>query len=119
MSRFLIVIKNEAIYRIYKQMLELKEHEVIGPIINIDECFEKSIKKLKDPDFILIDDNISEENGLPTIKKLLKSKPNLRIILVGEDETIKEDLIESGAAGFIKKPFTLHTFYQSLEEIRS
>lgn len=70
-----------------------------------------------EPDFILMDHRMPVKNGLEATKELLKSKPNLKIIFVSADISIKNKALEAGALDFIKKPFDLKTLFERLDKI--
>ena len=56
---------------------------------------------------VLLDMQMPDMDGLTTLKKLLKVKPELGIVMVTavqDDEKVKE-AIELGAYGYVLKPF--------------
>jgi CheY-like chemotaxis protein len=100
-------------------MLELKGHEVIGKAYNGDECLSilhNSGKTIK-PDFILMDHRMPVKDGLNTTIELLAEKPNLRIIFVSADISIRDRAISAGAIDFLKKPFGLNSFYSIIDNL--
>jgi DNA-binding NtrC family response regulator len=100
-------------------MLELKGHEVIGKAFNGNDCLNKlnnSGKAIK-PDFILMDHRMPIKDGLNTTIELLAEKPNLKIIFVSADISIKDKAISVGAIDFLRKPFGLNSFYNIIDNL--
>lgn len=102
---------------LYRVILEMNGHEVLGEAFNGHECIESIKHRKLDPDFILLDHRMPIKNGLDTMKELLKIKPDLKIIFLSADVAIKETAYSEGAVGFIEKPFDLSTFFKSIEKL--
>jgi response regulator of citrate/malate metabolism len=102
---------------LYKEILKIKGHEVIGDAPNGTDLLEKLNNLKVEPDFILLDNRISITNGIDTIRDLLKKNPSLKIIFISSDETMKEEALAAGAISFIKKPFNLKNFYNSIHQL--
>jgi len=71
------------------------------------------------PDFIIMDHQMPVKNGIDTMKELLKINPNLKIIFVSGDKTIKNEALSLGAISFIQKPFNMQTFLQSISHVQN
>lgn len=76
----------------------------------------------ENPDLVLLDITLPDNSDLTLLEKLLRKKPDAKIIMtsaIGQDLII-EDSIKAGAKAFVTKPFTekefLETIYRVLEE---
>jgi two-component system chemotaxis response regulator CheY len=119
------IVEDEIILlEIYRNILELKGHEVIGQAHDGLECLRKLIGDNKGtkpelanmPDFILMDHRMPIKNGLDTMKELLAKKPELKIIFVSADVSVKFEALKSGAIDFIIKPFNMQTLFDTLDK---
>jgi response regulator of citrate/malate metabolism len=119
------IVEDEIILlEIYRNILELKGHEVIGQAHDGLECINKiigdsngskpEIKKM--PDFILMDHRMPIKNGIDTMKDLLEKRPELKIIFVSADISVKSEALFAGAIDFIVKPFNMQTLFDTLEK---
>jgi CheY-like chemotaxis protein len=104
-------------HTLYLDVLEQKGHEVIDGAFDGVECLEKLNNSRTDPDYILMDHQLPMKDGLVAMKELLQIKPELKIIFVSEDLSIKEQVLAAGAVEFIKKPFNLPTLYDSIDKL--
>ena len=96
--------------KLYKVILGMEGHEVVGEAYNGQECIDKLGEFENDPDYIIIDHRMPVKSGLEAMRELLEEKPDLKFIMISADGSIEEEAISAGAAGFIKKPFDLNTF---------
>ncbi|UCH90372.1 MAG: response regulator [Thermoplasmata archaeon] len=116
LATFFIVDDEPFLHELYRDILELKGHKVVGEAYNGKECIEKLLKEnpnpVKEPEFIIMDHRMPILNGLDTMKILLEKKPEMKIIFVSADVTVKDEAMAAGSAGFIKKPFNINTFFK-------
>jgi two-component system chemotaxis response regulator CheY len=105
------------LHELYRDILELKGHKVMGEAFDGDECFNMITDSERTPDFIIMDHRMPVRNGLEATKMLLKMNPNLKIIFISADLSIKDEALKSGAVSFIKKPFNITTLFESVEEL--
>lgn len=105
-----LIVDDSILFRIILADVLNKEQglRVAGFAKNGKEALEK-IRDI-DPDFITLDIEMPEMNGLETLKTMRESSINTNVIMVsaytkeGAEETIKA--LELGAFGFITKPDT-------------
>lgn len=91
---------------------------VIGTAPNGKEA-RRLVKKLQ-PDLVLLDIYMAEEDGISTIKKLRKSQQNVDIIAVtaaNDPESIRT-LLRYGVVDYIVKPFTFERLEKALKKYR-
>jgi two-component system chemotaxis response regulator CheY len=97
--------------------LEIKGHIIIGKACNGNECLEKFSKIRSEPDFIIMDHQMPIKNGIDTMKELLRMNPDLKIIFISGDKTVKNEAIDLGAVSFIQKPFNMQTFFHTISQL--
>jgi two-component system chemotaxis response regulator CheY len=124
MSTFFIVEDEPVLLEIYSNILQLKGHEVVGRASDGLECiniFSKmkanDINKSTNPDFILMDHRMPIKDGLETMKELLTMEPNLKIIFVSADTSVKTEALSIGAVDFIAKPFNMSSLFRSIDKL--
>jgi CheY-like chemotaxis protein len=69
------------------------------------------------PDFVIMDHQMPVKDGIDTMKELLKTNPDLKIIFISGDKTVKNDALNLGAVSFIQKPFNMQTFFHTISQL--
>ncbi len=112
-SNISVVILKGAIQK-FASKLDL---EIIGQAENGIQALE--IFKKEMPDFVTMDVNMPEMDGLTALDEMMKLKPDVKVIIISglSDKSTALDAMERGAVGFIQKPFTedkLNAAFQKL-----
>ena len=89
-------------------------HEVSGEAYDGKECIEKLNGTDEFPDLILMDHRMPIKGGLETLKDLLEMNPELKIIFISADLSVKQNALSEGAVSFLKKPFNLQLFLDTI-----
>jgi DNA-binding NarL/FixJ family response regulator len=83
---------------------------VVAPIANeIDECGNGSEAVLLyasgRPDFVLMDIDLEEMNGIAATRKIIADDPNAKIIIVTnyDEKDLREEASQAGACGYVLK----------------
>ena len=118
------IIEDEPILLdIYSNILELKGHKVMGHAYDGNEGLQKLLGpesiNIPEPDFIIMDYRLPIKNGLDTMIELLNNKPNLKIIFISADISVKAEALYLGAFDFIEKPFNMETLFSTIEKIKN
>lgn len=116
MSTFFLLDENELFRKLFQNYLELKGHEVVGGAADGFECMEKIRSFINKPDFILINNGFSNEKSIEDLRRIAKLEPRSKIIVIGYNDS-EEELYSAGAESYIKKPFNIVTFYNSIEKL--
>lgn len=118
----IIVDDNGAMRTILRSMLRGEEYEVIGEARNGVIAVDMVIR-LK-PDIVCLDVIMPEKNGLEALDEIKIARPETEVVMItgnAAPETVQES-IQSGASGFIIKPFNsarvLDTLAKVSERIR-
>ena len=117
-KKILIVDDDEDIVTIISKMLQGEEWDVKA-VYNGVEALEK-VSSFK-PDIILLDIMMPEMSGIEVLKKIKKSNPDTRIIMItafGDIETYL-DSMEFGAFEYINKPFETQELLQMIQKVAS
>lgn len=110
--KFLILDDEETITQLISQFL--LEHDAICDIANDGEQgFEKNMQTRYD--FIITDIQMPNMNGIEFIRAIREIDPLIPILIVSgiPQQDIIQEAIDSGANGFLKKPFE----YQELIDV--
>ena len=118
----IIVDDNGVMRTILRSMLRGDEYEVIGEARNGVIAVDMVIR-LK-PDIVCLDVIMPEKNGLEALDEIKIARPETEVVMItgnAAPETVQES-IQSGASGFIIKPFNsarvLDTLAKVSERIR-
>ena len=95
----------------------LKQHNYRVETRNRNTDLINDIKKLK-PDMVFMDIRIPELGGekAVTLMKTNRDTENIPIVLFSANPEIEEIYKRTGADGFLKKPFEIHTLLDVLKD---
>jgi len=114
-----LVVDDAAFMRVsIKNMLTKNGYEVIGEAEN----GKIAIQKYQDlnPDIVTMDITMPEMDGLASLKKILEVDPSANIVMVsamGQEGMVRE-AVQSGAKGFIVKPFKEDVILSALGNLK-
>ena len=102
-----------------RSVLERKEKniQVVAEVSNGKELLE--FAKNHDADVYLLDISMPILNGIETAQKLLKMKPDAKVIILSmyDDRISVEKAIKAGAKGFVVKVANIDTIIKAIEEV--
>jgi len=112
MSRILILEDDEMTMMLYKEILDEENHEIIG-VSDAHGILNSLDKK---PELILMDMNFPGMscNELASKIKTENYLKNIPLIIVSGDENIQKFSDDLGARAFLKKPFSLDDFIDTV-----
>lgn len=115
MASVFIVEDEPVVMQAFKRSLERFGHSVCGVASDGKEALDR-IRALDDsPDLVLMDHRIPEMTGLETTKHLLKLDPQMCVIFVSADNTVRKDAMAAGARDFLEKPVFNEQLIASVE----
>lgn len=115
-TKIFIIDDDIDVVLLFKQFLVIDGHEVISKAYNGEEAVEIFKKMSIKPDIILMDHRMPVKNGLETTEEILSINPDIKIIFVSADYTIKKKALEVGAIDFLEKPIDLNTLITMVEK---
>jgi len=112
MAKVLIVDDSKIIRLQLKSMLEKLGHEVVA--MAEDGAIGCEMYKEHQPDFVTMDINMPNLDGLGAVKKIMEEFPEAAIIMISsiDDRALTYECIGAGAIDFINKPIQI----EELEE---
>jgi two-component SAPR family response regulator len=122
MSNFYLLEKNESFNNLFRRILQMKGHEVVG-------CMDdySGFLKLMDEngngngnstDYVIIDNNVVSDNYVEIANQILKKDPKLRIIFINtNDTTPPEKHYDTGSVSFVKEKFSIRSLYNTIERL--
>jgi two-component system chemotaxis response regulator CheY len=90
--------------------------QVLGIANNGDEAIKLFQSFEKRPDIIILDYRMPIKNGIDALHEILEIDSNSKIIFASADKTIKAEVYQQGAMGFLDKPFTHKKLISILNE---
>jgi two-component system chemotaxis response regulator CheY len=114
-----LVVDDAAFMRVsIKNMLTKNGYEVIGEAENGKIAIQK-YQELS-PDIVTMDITMPEMDGLASLKKILETDSSANVVMVsamGQESMVRE-AVQSGAKGFIVKPFKEDAILSALGNLR-
>ncbi len=114
MALVMIADDSEAIRIALKDIILNGKHELVAEAADGAEAVEKFVD-LK-PDVLLLDLVLPKKDGLTTLKEIMETNPNAKIIMVTvlDNKQMIQDCISAGAQAYITKPFTADDVLKSI-----
>ena len=114
----LIVDDEQDILNLFVKMFSLSGFEVKGTAINGEEAI-KMFKSLKNHniDVILMDHRMPVKNGIDATKEILEIDPNIKVVFVSADSSIKDEALAIGAVKFVEKPAKMKLLIEEVKEV--
>lgn len=116
MGNLLIVDDASYMRRLIGIMAKKGGHEVVGEAQTGVQAVEL-YDQLK-PDLVILDILMPDMNGLDVLKKIMTKDPKARILMctASEQSTHVQDALNSGAAGYVVKPFTKESLNEKITQ---
>ena len=115
MGQIMIVDDELELLSLYKEMIEIFGHEIVSSTTNGDEALKEYRKLDQKPDLIILDHRMPVRNGLETASEILNMDPEMKIIFVSADPSVRKAALDMGAIHFLEKPFVLKTLKDIIE----
>ena len=115
-AKIFIIDDDADVVSLFEQFLVMEGYEVVSNAFNGEEALDIFKKMSIKPDIILMDHRMPVKNGLETTEEILSINPNIKVIFVSADYTVKEKALEAGAIDFLEKPIDLNTLISIVEK---
>jgi len=117
MTKIILVDDHDLVRTGIRRLLEdIKEFEIAGEATSGEEAIK--LVNETDPDVVLMDINMPGIGGMEATRKLLSSKPSLRIIIVTmhQDDLFAQRLLKAGAVGYLTKGAKIDEISHAIRE---
>lgn len=101
----MIADDSDAIRMVLKDVLDIGHHELVAEASNGREAVEK-FNEAK-PELLLLDLAMPKQDGLETVKQIIATNPNAKIVMVTASDNLKtmQECLKAGALAYVLKPF--------------
>ena len=101
----MIADDSDAIRMVLKDVLEIGHHEMVAEVSNGVEAVEKF--NVTKPDLLLLDLAMPKQDGLDTVKQIIATNPNAKIVMITASDNLKtmQECLKAGALAYVLKPF--------------
>ncbi len=103
--KIFLVDDDESFQLIFKNLLVFNGYAVIGAAYDGEQALSIYRAFSEKPDVVLMDYRLPIKNGLEAAKELLAIDPNIKIIGMSSDISIKQNFRSIGVLNFLEKPF--------------
>ncbi|MDO9537942.1 MAG: response regulator [Thermoplasmata archaeon] len=115
MATLMLVDDEASIIEVYKNILEIRNHEVVAEASDGDEALLIYCTLETKPDVILMDHRMPRSNGITAMKNIQLMNPLQCVIFVTADFEAAKYAIGQGAHSFIMKPFRMDALFNAIE----
>lgn len=118
MIKVLLIEDHEIVRDGIEQLLEKAEGiRIIGATSTGKEGI--TIAREQHPDVVILDFQLPDSNGLEVIRKLLRYRPEIKILILtaNQNESLALQLLEAGAAGYLSKEQGYRELTQAIQAI--
>lgn len=117
MIRLLVVDDHDLVRAgIIRMLADIRDLQVVGEADSGEEALRKA-RELK-PDVVLMDVRMPGIGGLEATRKLLRSQPDTKVVVVTvcEDDVFPTRLLQAGASGYLTKGAALEEMVQAIRQ---
>ena len=117
--KMMVVDDSNIIRRQISRFVTLSDVEVVASAENGLEAV--SFFRSNEPDLVTMDLTMPELDGLGCIERIIKMKPDTRILVISAlaDKATALEALKKGAHGFLCKPFSEEELNDALKELMS
>jgi two-component system chemotaxis response regulator CheY len=115
----LIVEDDSCVHDLLTRFLVMRGHSVAGNAFNGAEAVDIFINLDPKPNLILMDYRMPVMNGIEARRRILEIEPLAQILFLSADSRVKDEAIEAGACGFLRKPISCSEIITTIEKLIS
>jgi len=117
MTSVLIVDDELFIVELYRDILQLRGHRIVGTAFDGEEALRKYSSSVEKPDVVIMDHRMPIMNGIEATKEIVKLNPKQKVIFVSADVLVEKEAREAGAIDFLSKPFRMDDLIEKIEKL--
>jgi YesN/AraC family two-component response regulator len=116
-TKVLIVDDNESIRGLLGVLFRSERFEVVGELSSGDNLLT-TIKRLL-PDIVCLDQEMPGKDGLTLLKEIKELDQKVAVLMITgtKDPEFQKQAVESGVAGFLRKPFSQTQVLKELKQV--
>ncbi len=115
--KIFIVDDNEDFQVILKNLLVFNGYAVIGAAYDGEQALSIYRAFSEKPDVVLMDYRLPIKKGLEAAKELLAIDPNINIIGMSSDVSIRQNFHSIGVLNFLEKPFNIEKINEIIAKL--
>ena len=108
-----IVDDEEELARLFQTLLRNQGYNADYVAHDGDEIVKAVLDGIVIPDLIIMDYRMPSMNGLQAAQRILRFRPETRIIIASADDSIKQDAHSAGLT-YLQKPFSISILTRSI-----
>jgi CheY-like chemotaxis protein len=112
-----IVDDERSLVEIYQKLLEMRGIPVCFVAYDGEEALRRLGEHNPGPGIILMDYRMPIMNGIDATRRILKLEPDMKIIFISADGSVREAALEAGAVLFIQKPASIKEILSAVESV--
>ncbi len=89
----------------------------MGIASNGDEAIQMYKDFTEKPDIVILDYRMPIKNGIDALKEILQIDKDSKVIFASADRSIKQEVFNFGAMGFLDKPFSQKKLMATVDKI--
>ncbi|MCK4265758.1 MAG: response regulator [Thermoplasmata archaeon] len=114
MATIFTVDDEKAIIEVYRDILEIKDHNIVAEAFNGEEAINVFKKMEIKPDIVIMDHRMPIKSGIEAMKEIHAMDPMQCVIFVTADYQAAKDAILMGANSFVLKPFMMDNLFNAI-----
>jgi two-component system chemotaxis response regulator CheY len=115
----LIVEDDSCVHDLLTRFLEIRGYSIAGNAFNGAEAVDIFINLIPKPNLILMDYRMPVMNGIEATRKIIEIEPSAQILFLSADSRVKDEAIEAGACGFLRKPVSCSEIITTIDKLIS
>ncbi len=115
--KIFLVDDDESFQLIFKNLLVFNGYAVIGAAYDGEQALSIYRAFSEKPDVVLMDYRLPIKKGLEAAKELLAIDPNINIIGMSSDVSIRQNFHSIGVLNFLEKPFNIEKINEIIAKL--
>jgi DNA-binding NtrC family response regulator len=112
-----IVDDEASVVRTYELLFKRRRIPLAFTALDGGEAIEKFNNSNPKPKVVIIDYRLPSMSGVELMEKILAIEPDTRIIFISGDDSIRDNVLNSGADIFLKKPTKINDITESVSSL--
>jgi CheY-like chemotaxis protein len=115
-TRIALVEDDRELLETYSAVFENLGWEEVFAVLNGEEIVKAVKDRAVSPDVVIMDYRLPGMNGIEAAKRLLESKPGVKVVITTADDTVRAQARSAGLR-FLQKPFSMDELVAYLDVV--